>query len=69
MSWHDKITAMSASDKKHYIDPAWPKGLAEGDHAVTELLATHAGATSPYGETQFPLAKVDYVHPHTVINT
>lgn len=47
-------------------DPSWP----EVDHPVTELLAPTQGASSPFGETQFPLSaeELGYEHPVTVIN-
>jgi hypothetical protein len=47
-------------------DPWWP----EVDHPVTELLAPTQGASSPFGETEFPLSAEDlgYEHPVTEIN-
>ncbi|MCD2194146.1 hypothetical protein LQ327_12250 [Actinomycetospora endophytica] len=47
-------------------DPWWP----EVDHPVTELLAPTQGASSPFGETQFPLSaeELGYEHPVTEIN-
>lgn len=46
------------------VDPTWP----EGDHPVTELTADRQGALSPFGEIEFPLPDVPYIHPITVIN-
>lgn len=59
---------MANVEKKKFVDPAWPE-VAEGDHAVTELVARHAGADSPFGEIEFPVdpRTLGYVHPHTVI--
>lgn len=60
-----------ADDKKskRYVDPGWPD-LPPGEHAVTELSSTTAGALSPFGDLQFPLPAEDlpYLHPTTVIN-
>ncbi len=55
--------------KNNYVDNGWPE-VAEGDHAVSEFAATHAGALSPFGEVTFPLSLGDlpYTHPKTVIN-
>lgn len=56
--------------KKSYVDPGWPKDLEPGQHAVTELIAHHAGADSPFGDVEFPVnpETLGYVHPTTVIN-
>lgn len=57
--------------KKSYVDPGWPKNIEAGEHAITELVAHVAGATSPYGiETVLPVdaSELLYVHPYTVIN-
>lgn len=61
---------MSNAKKNGYVDAGWPTNLPEGQHAMTELVATHAGALSPYGDVEFPvpLSQINYVHPHTVIN-
>ena len=48
-------------------DPAWPQ-LPDGEHPVTELAAAVQGPLSPYGDMQFPLEEVPYVHPHTEVN-
>lgn len=47
-------------------DPFWP----EVDHPVTELMSPTQGASSPFGETEFPLPadKLGYEHPVTEIN-
>jgi hypothetical protein len=49
------------------LDPAWPK-LPEGEHPVTELTTDVQGNLSPFGELEFPLDAVPYVHPQTEIN-
>lgn len=61
---------MADVEKKHYVDPGWPKDVPEGHHAVTELVAADAGALSPYGDTEFPVPAetLHYVHPFTVVN-
>jgi hypothetical protein len=48
-------------------DPAWPH-LPDGEEPVTEFTAHVQGSHSPFGETQFPLDEVPYVHPVTVVN-
>lgn len=47
------------------IDPEWPAG---DGHPVTELNADRAGSLSPFGDVEFPVQKVPYQHPETVIN-
>ncbi|NMO89009.1 hypothetical protein [Actinomycetospora sp. TBRC 11914] len=49
-------------------DPSWPE--VDGGHPVTELMAPTQGASSPFGETEFPLPadQLDYQHPVTEIN-
>ena len=49
------------------IDPEWPK-VADGEHAVSELVATNQGSMSPFGDLEFPLPSVPYEHPKTEIN-
>lgn len=58
---------MAKRAKPGRIDPAWPK-LPEGEHALTELLGPQQGNFSPFGDVEFPLEKVPYEHPVTVIN-
>ncbi|NLG55521.1 MAG: hypothetical protein GX542_07705 [Rhodococcus sp.] len=61
---------MAKNAKNQYVDPGWPE-VAEGDHAVSELVSNRAGNLSPYGEyTQFPVPvkSLPYVHPHTIVN-
>lgn len=62
-----KSADKSKVNKKHWVDPTWPK-LAEGEHPVTELASPVAGGLSPFGDLEFPLDSVPYVHPTTVIN-
>ncbi|SIM93504.1 Uncharacterised protein [Mycobacteroides abscessus subsp. abscessus] len=40
----------------------------DGEHAVSELAADRTGALSPFGDLEFPVESVPYVHPVTVIN-
>jgi hypothetical protein len=49
------------------IDPTWPE-LPEGEHPVTELASPVQGSLSPFGDLEFPLDEVPYVHPVTEIN-
>src|SRR5664279_1397237 len=56
-----------AGKRSKGVDPTWPE-LPEGEHPVTELSTDLQGALSPFGEVQFPLPSVPYVHPTTVIN-
>jgi hypothetical protein len=48
-------------------DPAWPE-LPDGEHPVSELASPVQGNLSPFGDVEFPLEEVPYVHPHTVVN-
>ena len=48
-------------------DPAWPQ-LPDGEVPVTELTCEVQGGLSPFGELEFPLDPVPYVHPVTVVN-
>ena len=48
-------------------DPAWPQ-LPDGEHPVTELTTDVQGPLSPFGEIEFPLQEVPYVHPTTEVN-
>ena len=56
-----------ADERGKGVDPTWPD-LPDGEHPVTELSTHVQGALSPFGEVEFPLPRVPYVHPHTVIN-
>jgi len=49
------------------VDPTWPEVL-DGQHAATETHTEQQGALSPFGDVEFPLPKVPYVHPTTIIN-
>lgn len=49
------------------IDPAWPV-YPDGEHPVSELAAPTQGSLSPFGDIEFPLDTVPYVHPVTEIN-
>ncbi len=49
------------------VDPTWPH-VPDGEHAVTETNTAVQGSLSPFGDVEFPLPKVPYVHPTTVIN-
>ena len=58
------------NNKKHYVDNGWPASIDVhvGEHAISEFAAPQVGAMSPFGDTEFPMAHVPYVHPVTVIN-
>jgi len=56
-----------AKPNRERIDPSWPS-RSEDDHPVSELASPVQGALSPFGEVEFPLDEVPYVHPRTVIN-
>ncbi len=49
------------------IDPTWPD-LPDGEHPVSELASPVQGSLSPFGDLEFPLDEVPYVHPVTEIN-
>lgn len=49
------------------VDPTWPSA-SEDDHPVSEIASPLQGALSPFGELEFPLPEVPYVHPRTEIN-
>jgi hypothetical protein len=49
------------------IDPDWPH-LPDGEHPVSELASPVQASLSPFGDVEFPLDTVSYVHPETVIN-
>lgn len=59
---------MAKSVKPDRIDPTWPDDLADGEHPVSEIVSALQGASSPFGEVQFPVEDVPYEHPKTVIN-
>lgn len=59
---------MAKSVHPDRVDPTWPEELPEGEHPVSEIMSTLQGASSPFGEIEFPVAEVPYEHPHTVIN-
>ncbi len=46
------------------IDPTWP----QVEHPVSEVAAPTQGSLSPFGDLEFPLEEVPYVHPVTEIN-
>jgi hypothetical protein len=50
------------------LDPSWPSDLPDGAHPVSEIVSPLQGASSPFGEIEFPVEEVPYVHPVTVIN-
>lgn len=58
---------MAKRDRPGRIDPTWPE-LPDGEHPVTELASPVQGSLSPFGDLEFPLPEVPYVHPVTVIN-
>lgn len=58
---------MAKSDRPGRIDPNWPD-VPDGEHPVTELAAPVQGSMSPFGDIDFPLSEVPYVHPVTEIN-
>lgn len=55
------------AEKEQYVDNGWPAHV-DGEHAVSELAADRTGALSPFGDIEFPVESVPYVHPVTVIN-
>jgi hypothetical protein len=58
---------VAKSDRPGRIDPTWPE-LPDGEHPVTELAAPVQGSLSPFGDVEFPLPEVPYVHPVTKVN-
>ena len=56
-----------AAKRSKGVDPHWPD-LPDGEHPVTELNTHVQGALSPFGDVEFPLPSVPYIHPNTVIN-
>ena len=62
---------MSNVENKGHVSPAWPKNIEAGHHAITEIVAPFAGASSPWGDDTvlpIPAEKLNYVHPYTRIN-
>lgn len=59
--------AVARPPKTKHIEPTWPDH-SPNKHAVTELVATHQGNLSPFGDLTFPLPSTPYRHPVTVIN-
>lgn len=59
---------MATTGRTDRIDPTWPEDLPDGDHPVSEIVSPLQGASSPFGEVEFPVEDVPYVHPVTVIN-
>ncbi|MGD9530810.1 hypothetical protein [Pseudonocardia sp.] len=59
---------MAKSVNSARIDPTWPPDLPDGEHPVSEIVSPLQGASSPFGEIEFPVDEVPYEHPHTVIN-
>lgn len=59
---------MAKSVNPDRVDPTWPEDLPDGEHPVSEIVSPLQGASSPFGEIQFPVEEVPYVHPQTVIN-
>ncbi|MBD0855949.1 hypothetical protein AZH46_13435 [Corynebacterium striatum] len=59
-----------SNQKNGFVSPAWPKN-ENREHAITEIYAPFAGASSPYGDDlvlPMPAEKFNYVHPYTRIN-
>ncbi|ATZ05846.1 hypothetical protein ACL1HS_05725 [Corynebacterium striatum] len=59
-----------SNQKNGFVSPAWPKN-ENREHAITEIYAPFAGASSPYGDDlvlPMPAEKLNYVHPYTRIN-
>lgn len=59
-----------SNQKNGFVPPAWPKN-ENREHAITEIYAPFAGASSPYGDDlvlPMPAEKLNYVHPYTRIN-
>lgn len=58
---------MAKPTPEERVDPTWPEG-PDGEHPVSELTADVQGSLSPFGELEFPLEQVPYVHPSTEVN-
>ncbi|MFT4200359.1 hypothetical protein [Gordonia sp. (in: high G+C Gram-positive bacteria)] len=65
----EDVEQIVKESKQRYVDNGWP--YPDGEHAVSEFAAGLAGALSPFGSTEFPLAEGDllYTNPLTVINS
>jgi hypothetical protein len=63
---HEEDTVANAAPEGR-IDPSWPE-LPDGQYPVNELASPLQGSLSPFGEMEFPLDEVPYVHPVTKIN-
>jgi hypothetical protein len=50
------------------IDPTWPEAPDGDEHPVSEIVSDVQGASSPFGDIEFPVDEVPYVHPVTEIN-
>lgn len=64
-SVHEEDTVAKPPEVR--IDPSWPD-LPDGEHPVSELASPVQGSLSPFGDVEFPLDTVPYVHPVTEIN-
>ena len=58
---------MAKAAREGRIDPTWPE-LPDGEHPVSGLASPRQGSLSPFGDVEFPLDEVPYVHPVTEIN-
>ena len=58
---------MAKSVNRDRLDPTWPEIPGEA-HPVSELTADMQGSLSPFGDVEFPVDEVPYVHPVTEIN-
>lgn len=58
-----------ASTRSDRTDPEWPD-LPDGAPPVSELVSSNQGASSPFGDVEFPLPAdtLPYRHPVTEIN-
>ncbi len=59
-----------SNENKGFVSPAWPKNSPR-EHAITEISAPFAGASSPFGDDlilPMPAEKLNYVHPYTRVN-
>jgi hypothetical protein len=67
LRWINRHQEDTVAERTRRIDPTWPD-LPDGAHPVTELAAPLQGSLSPFGDVEFPLDEVPYVHPVTEIN-